>query len=74
MLGTLDAMQLTRLAAHCRDMVCCRRRAPEAGAAPERVAPRGRTVGTQSQVTYRWDYSQPRFVPLPVHAQGAWPE
>ena len=30
-----------------------------------------RTVATQSQTTYKWWWSEPRYVPLPEHSHGA---
>ena len=32
--------------------------------------PLTRTVSTQSQTTYKWWWSEPRFVPLPEHSHG----
>ena len=32
------------------------------------------TKSTQSQTTYKWKYTQPRFMPVGEHAQGAWSE
>ena len=31
---------------------------------------RERSKASQSQVTYRWDYAAPRFMPLAEHLQG----
>ncbi|CAK0871316.1 unnamed protein product, partial [Prorocentrum cordatum] len=48
--------------------------APKRAAKAKREKVERRTISTQSQVTYSWHKTTPRFVPLGEWSQGAWAE